>query len=332
MRLLLLLGILVVWGMEYASVRTAGFVFEDNIWNAACEPDQNPQPMPKSWRAIPRSLAQGSWCWQVTRKHSALAFHLVNMFLHGLVSLVLCLLAYELTGREAIAWTVGTLFLVHPLAIESAGYAAGRGELIAALGVMLACLAAVKGRWLLMFISVGFGILGKETALVAGLLIPLLLVYQDRMSSWLASLIIGLILSIILAATIRLQLVSLPAKLWVGWAFLQAAAFVRMLALAVVPWGQTPTHDYTQLAFFWKVLAMAGFLALAVRAWTWENRLAAFGLGWVLLTSVPRFLVPTPYSPLNEHQFYVPLMGLGFVLASYLQPAMIYDRANCAEL
>ncbi len=295
----------------------SGFVFEDPIWTAACAPSPNPVPMSAGLRGVPRWLAQQSWCWQLGQP--AWAFHLVNLLLHGLVACLLGWLIYRLTRSEATAWSVGALFLLHPLVVESAGYGAGRGELLAGVGVLLTCLAALAGAWILAPFALLFGLLGKETAIVAVMLVPWLLVYQRQGSAMLAVIVSGVVLGSIGAATFLFE--TWPASWRIGWALLQATAFVRLTLLGLVPWGQTPTHDYTQVPLFLQGLSLLLVLALGIVAWRWTNRLGALGLAWLLVTMAPRLLVPTPYSVFNEHQFYVPLMGLGLIAASVLVPA-----------
>ncbi len=316
-RLLLLVALLGLWTWEYASVRTAGLVFEDPLWTEACAPSPNPVPMAHTLRGVPRWLAQESWCWQLGQP--LWAFHLVNVLLHGLISLLFGVLVYQLTENAAIGWSLGALFLLHPMAIESAGYAAGRGELIAALGVLVVCVAILAGQWVLALIGLGLGILGKETALVAVMLVPLLLRWSRVVGGLL---IAGVLAGIFVAGR---QLDGLAWLDQIAWALLQATAAVRLTVLAIVPWGQTPMHDY-HVALFWQGLAailIAGLIGVAI---LWRNRLGALGVSWLLVTLAPRLLVPTPYSVLNEHQFYVPLMGLGLIAASFLVPHASPDR------
>ncbi len=323
MRLLALLAILALWGYEYSGIWTAQLVFEDPTWTEACAPSPNPKPMPKSLRNVPRSLAQASWCWQM--QQPAWAVHLVNVLLHGLVALAFGCLVYRITGSETVGWSLGALFLLHPVAVESAGYGAGRGELIAGLGVALACLAAVSGQWLGVLLGIGLGVLGKETAIVAVMLIPLLLIYQRRIAGWL-----GVVMAVIVLGGVFWGARQLEPMGWSNrlvWAVIQATAFVRLTVLGLLPWGQTPTHDY-HVAALWNALAVLLVAGIGYISVVWQDRLGALGLRWLLVSAAPRLLLPTQYSPFNEHQFYVPLMGLGLIAASLLHPERRYAHAN----
>ncbi len=323
MRFLALMAILALWGYEYSGIWTAQFVFEDPTWTEACAPSPNPKPMPKSLRNVPRSLAQASWCWQLSQPPWAV--HLVNVLLHGVVALAFGVLVYRVTGSETVGWSLGALFLLHPVAVETAGYGAGRGELIAGLGVVLACLSAVCGQWFGVLLGIGLGVLGKETAIVAVMLIPLLLVYQRRISGWLAAGIALIVLAGVFIGALKLEL--LPWSDRIAWAVIQSTAFVRLTALGLLPWGQTPTHDY-HVAALWNVLAVIVVAGIGYVSVIWQNRLGALGLRWLLVSAAPRLLLPTQYSPFNEHQFYVPLMGLGLIAASVLHPERRYAHAN----
>ncbi|MFC2172736.1 phospholipid carrier-dependent glycosyltransferase, partial [Acidobacteriota bacterium] len=105
-------------------------------------------------------------------------YHLVNAFLHALVSALVALLAWRLGADRLASCLAGLIFAAHPVHIEAVSPVVGRSELLAALFVLL-CLVfsfpcnrqrfevlwhAVAGLCLLL------ALLSKENA-VAGLLI-----------------------------------------------------------------------------------------------------------------------------------------------------------------
>ena len=59
-------------------------------------------------------------------------------------------------------------------------------------------------------------------------------------------------------------------------------------------------------------LSLALLVVLAVAAWRVRTRArwVTFAAGWALVALVPRLVIQTPRSYLNEHQFYLPLLGL----------------------
>ncbi len=310
MRLAVMIVLLGALSAEYAPLRQSAFVYEDATWNSACDRPFALTDRLLSWRAFPRAGAFVSWCWQRRTNASVWQFHLVNLILHVTASALLGVLVYQLSGVEIWAWIAASLFLLHPLAIESAGYLAGRGELLAGVGVILACICALESEWTSAAFAIVIGLLGKETAIVAIALIPLVLLAKHRMRGTVCAAILGLESVAIIAATVGVHF-SLPLNEWAQWALFQATAFVRLSILTIVPWGQTPTHDYARIGMGWKVLSLAAMVGLFADGWRWMKSTALLGIGalWMVVASVPRLLVPTPPSPFNEHQFYVPLMG-----------------------
>ncbi|MFM7783373.1 MAG: tetratricopeptide repeat protein [Gammaproteobacteria bacterium] len=69
------------------------------------------------------------------------AHHLVNVFLHGVVSLLVYALTIELLARRDAALAAALLFLVHPQHVESVAWLAERKDLLCALFYLAAILA-----------------------------------------------------------------------------------------------------------------------------------------------------------------------------------------------
>src|SRR5262249_58745524 len=69
-------------------------------------------------------------------------FHGVNTVLHALATLLVTLLALELSGgRRSVGWVAGSLFAVHPIHVEAVAGIVGRSEILAALGALGAILS-----------------------------------------------------------------------------------------------------------------------------------------------------------------------------------------------
>ena len=68
-------------------------------------------------------------------------FHVVNVILHALVSLVLCLVVRQVTRSGTVAFAAALLFAVHPIHTEAVSNIVGRAEVLALLG-MLGTIAA----------------------------------------------------------------------------------------------------------------------------------------------------------------------------------------------
>jgi tetratricopeptide (TPR) repeat protein len=89
-----------------------------------------------------RPVATLSYAWN-HRLHGLepFGYHLVNVLLHAAVSVLLVLVALEVLPLAA-ATLAGLLFAAHPIHVEAVANVVGRAELLAALGVLVAWLAA----------------------------------------------------------------------------------------------------------------------------------------------------------------------------------------------
>jgi hypothetical protein len=62
------------------------------------------------------------------------------------------------------------------------------------------------------------------------------------------------------------------------------------------------------------------------RLWDDSPRLKALAWGtvWVLIALAPRFVMRIP-EVLNEHQMYLPMVGISFTLGALLRPGQVAD-------
>ncbi|HEX9149427.1 MAG TPA: tetratricopeptide repeat protein, partial [Thermoanaerobaculia bacterium] len=109
-------------------------------------------------------------------------FHVVNVALHVIVTLLLARLLAQLGVPDAVAFGAALLFAVHPIHVEAVTSLVGRGETLAAafvLGVLLLALRYRRERrargavLALLLLCYALGILSKESAAVAPALVLL---------------------------------------------------------------------------------------------------------------------------------------------------------------
>ena len=294
---------LTLWAYA-AHVQTAGHVYEDRTWLA---------------RDVSTSRPLTAWSWQ--HVNSPQASHALNVGLHLWVCVLAGLLAWQL-GLSALAGAaVGSLLAVHPVTVEAVAYAASRAELFAALSVLGACLLAIRGSWWLVVPVVLLGLASKETAAVALLLIPLAR-WATRQTWKMPALTCACALAALISVTGGwLRLVNLGEaagmqETWLPWLLVQSTAAVRLMGLTLWPFfgGFTVDYDYDAIGHMWRYGALLTLIGVAGLAWTLRRqRLVAFGLAWMLLAVLPRLLVQTPRSYLNEHQWL--LAGIGLLIA-----------------
>src|SRR3990167_7320399 len=109
-----------------------------------------------------------------------LSARVVNLVLHLTVVLLAGVLMVRL-GYAPIA-PAAVLLMLHPVATETLMYLSGRGELIVAIGVLIACIASAGSWWrwyamvgILMGMLIAVG--GKQSGIVVCLLVPFTIWY-----------------------------------------------------------------------------------------------------------------------------------------------------------
>jgi len=112
--------------------------------------------------AIDWSIAGGRPWWP----------HLVNALWHGLASVLLVfILARWLPSLASV--TAALVFAVHPVHVEAVANIISRNELLAAVGIFAAVLAARQHWWVATVVCAGLAMLSKENAIVVGGLVLL---------------------------------------------------------------------------------------------------------------------------------------------------------------
>jgi hypothetical protein len=248
-------------------------------------------------------------------------------------NLRLAMIASALAGAFAArlglsGWLTAALLVTQPLAVETLASMAGRGELIAAIGVLLACVAVTwRSRWAMLPIAAGLvlALLGKESAIVGGVLVLLTcrLVYGPRWTAPLLAAIAGLAWACIWRRA---------AGEWPGvhvssgaWLLTQAGAAFRLLVWAIVPIGQTMDADNDHLSRLWQAAAVVNLAAVViVGAALWRTRpIVAFVCGWIGIVLLPRLIVHTPGSELPAHQLYLALPAIAIGWSALCQESSV---------
>lgn len=285
-----------------AGVFTAGWVYEDRAW------------IGNGYRHRPLATWVWSWATQPTTAHT------ISFALHVTVGILVGLVAYRvLRIGERGAWVAATLFLVSGIGPESAAYAAQRGELLAAVGVLSACLCA--GEWT-QLVWIFVGCLGKESAAVGAVLVPW--VRGDDATTGYRLGALGI--AAWFMPSLRHTGWDRPHMADAGWwLMIQCTAAVRTTFQTVVPWALTVDYDYDAVDPLLRVCAVyawiLGGLFVAFEVLCGKKRWARCVL-WTWLAVLPRLVVQTPRSYLNLHQFYTPLVGLTWAAGD------LYDRCR----
>jgi tetratricopeptide (TPR) repeat protein len=277
-------------------------------------------------------------------------FHLTNILLHLLSSLLVALLARRLSGRESAGALAGLFFAVHPAHVEPVAFISGRVDsLVTAFGVaaVLALLTARGKRGPIRLVWQGFGCLGAAAAMLSkeiGALVPglafLCLAWDARRSGapWRRAILSGLRESAGAFAVLALYLggrqvffpVPVSWREWSGgpglWRRLATGMYLGGRAFGLVTVG-FPWQPLYQMEFLRgpDVQSLAGALLLAgAAAAIWwglaRGSLAALGGLWLLAAMLPVLnVIPMPggrYVYFAERFMYLPSVGAALAAGS----------------
>ena len=145
------LALALLIAVSYFPATMAGFVWDDVVLTEA-RPLRSLAGLWQIWFA-PRALSQFEghywpllyttfWLEHQLWGVAPLGYHLVNLLLHGLVTLLLWRLLRRL-GMPG-AWFAAAVFAVHPLHVESVAWVIGRKDLLATLCFLGAALAYLR--------------------------------------------------------------------------------------------------------------------------------------------------------------------------------------------
>lgn len=243
-------------------------------------------------------------------------YHLGNVALH----LVNGALVYALALVILAPWPsvmAAAVFLLHPLQVESVAYVSSRSELVSTACVLLALLAASQGWALAALLAVALAVAGKESAIVAGLLVPLWAAWtRSRTPIW----AVGL-WSIALVVGAAYFIAQYPLTFDPVYAGSQLASLGWLLSRVVIPVGLSIDPDLRWSAEVARFALCMG-VALGVTA-LWSRSIWTFAAVWCVIAILPRLVVPL-HEGLHFHHLYLPLVGVALACGSLVQPRRVY--------
>ena len=279
---------------------------------------------------------------------AAWVFHLTNVLLHAGATLLVFLLIEKLFSEDA-GFGGALLFAVHPVHTEAVANVVGQGELLAAIGVLAACVIYVRRpnglelswrRRLSIFTIYGLSLLAKESAVVLPGLLVLLDFAQQRVTLNREGLkryvnAMGFVIAmfcVILAAylTLRLSILGnitgtdaapglpyLREEHRVLNAFRAWPEFVRLLFMPLdlvvdyAPGVIFPVESITPMVGLGMLLAGISFILMFTTPWRPHAGIVA---GWFVLTILPvsNFLFPIGVL-IAERTLYLPSVAACFV-------------------
>jgi protein O-mannosyl-transferase len=242
-------------------------------------------------------------------------YHAVNVALHlGNVALLLALAWLVLPPWGAVL--SAAVFALHPLQVEAVAYVSSRADLLAAFGVLLALLSASIGSLAGAIVGVVVACLGKETAVMAWLVVPLWALATDAPFPVKRFCQIGLGLALIGAVVFLSRVTHVGLTMDADLIGRTAASVVRLTSLVFVPIGLSIDHDWHGVPLWLQGVSVSVVLVGTLAALVYRT---PYRLGWLLtiIWVLPRFVVQTPEG-LHERHMYFPLVGWALCAGAWL--------------
>ncbi len=312
-----LVAVLLFTVFLYRNVPTLGWVYEDRNW----------LPYSAGWplASIPYSVTYAPFALaQLIGRGQPWAYHVIVLGVH-LLNVYLVYRLGRVLGGEWGAVLAALIFAVHPLQGESVNYVTGGREVVATSFLLLALNVGISQDYGLMafwrgamaVLCIGLAVDAKADAIVALLLVPAALAVTR---SWRTLSVVAVgIFAVLLAQWSHIHyILTAHDGTWLAsesYAAMQASALWRF-ALSFVTLSQfTVDHDWalaTPMLHMVSLVSLISWSVLIFYRWKDWPRLA-LALGWVLLAVSPRFILQTR-EILNEHQLYMPLIGVSLAL------------------
>jgi Tfp pilus assembly protein PilF len=274
------------------------------------------------------------------------AFHVVNMLLHAVNSVLLFLLLRRMTGAEWPSAFVAALFALHPAHVESVAWISERKDVLSGLFWMLTTIAYVRyaespgaGRYVLVLILFALGLMAKPMLVTLPATL-LLLDYWPLRRSGLGRLVLEkLPLFALVAATIPLTMMAqtkmakslqmFPLYVRVENALVAYAQYIVMLFWPVDLAIFYP-HPGDAIPLWQPVAAGVLLLAVSVVA-IWQRRRRPYllvGWLWFLGTLVPVIgLMQVGMQARADRYTYIPYIGL-FIIIVWIATELASDRTR----
>lgn len=297
--------LLALTALAYMPVPWAGWVYEDAAWIA----ERDFWYIASTYHLVALVSTLNDWIGGFTPR----SYHLFNVALHMLNGVLIGVLVGG-ARRPLAAFTAAGVFLLHPLQAEAVAYVTGRWELLVALGILVGLLAIRSeepSRGLVVAGAGLFALAAKPSGVVAPALILL------GASTWAAAWVPVTIWTCGFAVLVpRIwRILWSPSALAVDvspllYAWQQFTTALQYLGMVIVPVGQTIDHEPGLIG-----TGMLGLLAWFALFYFRPSSRPILGLmlAWIAIALAPRLVARIP-EYLNEHQFYVPMIGVSLAL------------------
>jgi protein O-mannosyl-transferase len=296
------------------------------------------------------------WLNHISTGDDPYAYHVTNVFLHFLTSVMVALIAMRLLewaeeapgqqpgqkqAHRTLGIFAGALFLVHPIQTESVAYVASRSETLSVLFYYAAYCVFVYRRTESISLPRALAVMALFGAAVGTkqhtLTLPLLLVMTDlfwRQGSVRANRLLYVFLGLTGAAGGWFVWTTIRSANTAGfhvagftpfnYFFTECRVLWTYVRMFVLPFGQNADPEVAvshSLLDSGAIVALAAWVAVVAAAWFYRKRwpLASFGVFVYLLLLAPTSSVIPISEPLQERRLYLPFLGLALVCLEFLR-------------
>lgn len=335
------LGLLVSIFAVYAQVGSFDFIVYDDLSQVYGNPHVQAGLTPASIKWALTSSVLGYWVPLTLLSHLAVtelfgmqsgAHHLVNVLFHALAAGLLYLALSRATGARAPSAFVAFVFALHPLHVESVAWVAERKDVLAAFFWFLALYWYVRyaerpslGRYLLMALAFGLGLLSKPMLVTFPFTLILLDIWPLHRTQWPKTIVEKLPLVALSAAHSAVTYLvqgAVGAFSQISFlgrvenAFLSYAIYIRQ---TFWPVRLACFYPFRHTASVWPLaIAAVGVLVVtAVALLTVRSRpYVMVGWLWYVGTLIPVIgLVQVGMQAHADRYMYIPMVGLTLILA-----------------
>ncbi|MBD3426182.1 MAG: tetratricopeptide repeat protein [Candidatus Omnitrophica bacterium] len=259
-------------------------------------------------------------------------FHVTNIILHFLNSLVAFCLVQNLTGRRPVALLTGFIFAVNPLQVGSVSYISGRADLLFFLfGFLSLWSFAVFRRRKdhVYLVAAAFFLCASFFSKEAALAFPFLCLFMDlvffRREYGFNPLYHVPNFTVMGAWALIHRAVSGGGYgfLFTGWENIAEGALnalkigADLLVLGIIPYSLGMRRSLLRAGEYWPLalilLAAASAALLLLRD---RRRILVFSAGFSVIALIPFLVASGPFNVYAEHWMYVPGFGIFLFISS----------------
>jgi len=270
-------------------------------------------------------------------------YHITNLMLHLMVSLLLFFILLKLGFSEILSFLLSLFFSVHPILTPAVSWIPGRNDSLLSVFVLVSLLSFVHylesrktGSLVLHVFFFAMSLFTKETAVLFPVLCVLFIRFYRKerlfakanitlMAGWIAASSLWWILrSLAVADIVNPDTIGLKALLQ------NYPTFAAILGKIFVPVKMGVLASFESFSILCGVFSLIMLVTLLIFLKKIDKGKAWFGLVWFFLFLLPAVLVRIAnvddFFDYAEHRAYLPLVGIILLLAELLRSKKIKFR------